>query len=117
MLFYTHCSSTERETPDQVGVGEGSLRVLNIDNQHSAGNQGRAGNLYTRGAAFGRVSGLPRWSARPPCRPGPSACRRGRLGCRSRPPAGSRVRPVSEGHHASCAWLHARVAVDRDFRG
>jgi len=49
VLFYTHCSSTERETPDQVGVGEGSLRVLNIDNQHSASNQGRAGNLYTRG--------------------------------------------------------------------
>jgi hypothetical protein len=46
------------------------------------------------------------WSARPPCRP---------------PVAGGvsaacRVVSRAEGH-AFCAWLHARVAVDRDFRG
>ena len=74
---------------------------MNIDNQHSAGNQGHAGNLYTRGPRSDGCLVCP--SAMP------SACRRGRLGrlsCRLR----------AEGH-AFCAWLHARVAVDRDFRG
>jgi hypothetical protein len=99
VLFYTHCSSTERETPDQVGVGEGSLRVLNIDNQHSAGNQRgpRWEPIHSR-AAFGRVSGLPVRHAvrvRPPVAGGVSAAGLGRPpGRASVPSPRGTTRPV-----------------------
>jgi len=102
VLFYTHCSSTERETPDQVGVGEGSLRVLNIDNQHSAGNQAALGT-YTLEAPRSDgclvcLDGLPVRHAvrvRPPVAGGVSAAGLGRPpGRASVPSPRGTTRPV-----------------------
>jgi hypothetical protein len=113
VLFYTHCSSTERGTPDQVGVGEGSLRVLNIDNQHSAGNQGRAGNLYTLEAPRSDgclvcLDGLPVRHAvrvRPPVAGGVSAAGLGRPPGRASVPSPRGTRSV---RGSACACVAPR---------